>query len=46
MQGSAINLYENPSQVTIVGNNLIGNVGGISSGGTTLNVANNLIAAA
>ena len=46
MQGSAINFYENPSQVTIAGNNLIGKVGGISSGGTTLNVANNLTAAA
>lgn len=46
MQGSAINLYENPSQVTIVGNNFIGNVGGISPGGMSLNVANNLTAAA
>ncbi|MGH8081144.1 MAG: right-handed parallel beta-helix repeat-containing protein [Lysobacter sp.] len=45
MQGSAVNLYENPGLVTIVGNNFVGNVGGVSSGGTLLNVANNITAA-
>lgn len=43
MKGLAINLYENPSMVTIVGNNFVSNVAAISSGGTALNVASNLI---
>lgn len=44
MSGQAISLVENPSIVTIVGNNFFGNGAAISPGGTNLNIANNLSA--